>query len=148
MDIRHMTFNDLYRVENIGKTSLPIYFKYENLIYIMDQSNYVKLVAVYNNIIIGFIIGMYDTDKVFAILSFAVDGNYRKHGVGKLLLQNIESIAKQYCSIMYLHVHVKNNNAISFYLKNGFKQIDYIKNYYYGSFQSDTLDALLLIKYI
>ena len=107
MDIRHMTFIDLYQVENIGKASLPIYFKYENLIYIMDQLNYVKLVAVYNNIVIGFIIGMYDTiHKVFAILSFAVDSKYRKHGVGRLLIQTIESIAKQYCSVMYLHVHV------------------------------------------
>ena len=148
MDIRHMAFGDIFQVENIGKVSLPIYFKYNDLLNVITNLNYVKLVAIYNNIIIGFIIGMYEPDKIFAIGSFAVDSSYRKHGVGKVLLQKIENIAKLYCDTMRLHVHIKNNTAISFYLKNGFNQYQYVKNYYYGAFQSDSLDALLLIKYI
>ena len=131
MNIRHITEDDILEVENIGKDSLQIYKTI--------------LVVTYHNKLVGFIIGKRESSN-FNIMSFAIDRNYRKHGFGKAILSNLEIIIKPFAQVEYLLVHTENINAISFYLKNGFKQSKHIPGYYYGMFKANSHDALMLVK--
>ena len=84
-----------------------------------------------DNNIVGFI-NYYDLYDRIEIVNFEVLNNYRKKGIGSILLQKVIEIAleKNYNNIT-LEVNVANNNAISLYEKYGFKNVA-IRSKYYG----------------
>jgi ribosomal protein S18 acetylase RimI-like enzyme len=59
--------------------------------------------------------------KILYIEDFCIADEYRKQGLGRELIQNIEDIAKKknYTSIEF-NVWAFNSNAIEFYKRNGF----------------------------
>ena len=65
------------------------------------------------------------------IISFVIDKNYRKKGIGKALLNKILLIAaNKKISSIFLEVSVENNIAINLYKKANFLKIGERKNYY------------------
>ncbi len=65
------------------------------------------------------------------IISFVIDKNYRKKGIGKTLLNKTLLIAaKKKISSIFLEVSVENNIAIDLYKKVNFLKIGERKNYY------------------
>ncbi len=99
---------------------------------------------VYAYFLDGVIIGFIDFSVIYEkaeINYIAVDEKYRRRGIAQELfdificnLKNIDSIS--------LEVRCGNEKAISFYLKNGFKQVAIRENYYDGE------NAYLMVKEI
>ena len=97
---------------------------------IMDSKKY-YIVAVKENNIIAFLSSTIDYqlqygEKTITIDELIVSEEYRGHGVGKLLLENIISYAKDNaCYILQLTSGFERKNAHKFYEKNGFKKVSY-----------------------
>jgi len=134
--IRRATILDANDIFNIGDSIfddfLPLSFIEEEL----KNENSFWFVAIEDNQTIGFIgARVYDNTD---ILDIAVKNEYRKKGIGSLLL---EEILKIKCGFVTLEVRVHNINAIRLYEKHGFKTILKRPNYY-----SNGDDAYYMIK--
>ena len=87
------------------------------------------IVAEINNIVVGVIVYLIKEKlennytnyrKVLFIDALVVDVNHRKNGIGKILMQEMEKIAKKNnCSSIELNVWAFNDEAIKFYEKFG-----------------------------
>lgn len=79
--------------------------------------------------VLGYITG--DMDEGFGyIASVSVKKSARGHGVGGLLLKEFEKMLPSSAERITLEVRESNSSAISFYAKNGYKQIGVRKNFY------------------
>ncbi|EMG48665.1 naa50 N-alpha-acetyltransferase 50 [Candida maltosa Xu316] len=77
------------------------------------------------------------------IESFAVLKAYRNLGIGKKLLNYlIEETKKKFIHEIIIHVHVTNEDSISWYKKQGFTQGELVKDYYKDQ-ELDTPDAYI-----
>ena len=87
-------------------------------------------VALDNDIVVGYI-GAWIIEGTTDMINFVVDSNYQHHGIGQLLMQEIiNQSVKENSKEILLEVREKNNQAINFYLLQGFKQIAVRKEYY------------------
>uniref|UniRef100_A0A4W6F641 N-alpha-acetyltransferase 60 n=1 Tax=Lates calcarifer TaxID=8187 RepID=A0A4W6F641_LATCA len=77
--------------------------------------------------------------QVAYILSLGVVKEFRKHGIGSLLLDN-------HCKAIYLHVLTTNNTAIHFYENRDFRQHHYLPYYY--SIRGVLKDGFTYVLYI
>lgn len=76
--------------------------------------------------------------------SLAVLDAYRHLGIGKKLVEYVVEETKQrFIHEIMLHVHVDNEDAMDFYLGQGFKKGDVVKNYYKDQ-QLANPDAIIL----
>lgn len=92
----------------------------------------------------GEVIALIDYSRIYErseINYIVVDSTYRKQKIAtKLLNALIEILTKENCENITLEVRENNYAAISFYKKNGFKEVSKRKNYYGNG------DGLLLMK--
>ena len=104
--------------ENLYKSAIK-----QNLSYVYKNKD---------NKVIAFCLAEYESDKnKVEIVVFCVHENYRKKGIAKKLLQHcIQNCEVKGMHNFYLNVSVTNFTAINFYLKFGFKVVEFIKNYY------------------
>ena len=87
------------------------------------------LVAEVGNRLVGTVIGGFDGRRGM-IYHLAVDPDYRQHGVGGLLMDEIEGrLREKGCVRSYLMVTTENETAIHFYEKRGWSQMDGIYTY-------------------
>ena len=87
-------------------------------------------VALDNDIVVGYI-GAWIIEGTTDMINFVVDSNYQHQGIGQLLMQEIiNQSVKENSKEILLEVREKNNQAINFYLLQGFKQIAVRKEYY------------------
>ncbi|KAM7386033.1 hypothetical protein PAMA_008919 [Pampus argenteus] len=88
--------------------------------------------------------------QVAYILSLGVVKEFRKHGIGSLLLdslkEHISTIAQDHCKAIYLHVLTTNNTAIHFYENRDFRQHHYLPYYY--SIRGVLKDGFTYVLYI
>ncbi|KAF5895190.1 N-alpha-acetyltransferase 60, partial [Clarias magur] len=88
--------------------------------------------------------------QVAYILSLGVVKEFRKHGVGSLLLdslkEHISTTAQDHCKAIYLHVLTTNLTAIHFYENRDFKQHHYLPYYY--SIRGVLKDGFTYVLYI
>uniref|UniRef100_A0A7S2U2D6 N-alpha-acetyltransferase 60 n=1 Tax=Lotharella oceanica TaxID=641309 RepID=A0A7S2U2D6_9EUKA len=82
------------------------------------------------------------------ISTLGVKPGYRRHGLGKFLLEKtVELLEKQQsCSAIKLHVKADNIPAINLYYKTGFELLEHLVNHYY--FDGKRHDALHLVRYV
>ena len=87
-------------------------------------------VALDDELVIGYI-GAWIIEGTTDMINFVVDSKYQHKGIGQLLMKEIinQSISENSKEIL-LEVREKNNQAINFYLLQGFKQIAIRKEYY------------------
>jgi len=91
---------------------------YEKIIYYKD-----------NNKIIGFV-GLYYIDKYISINQLCIDNNYRNKGLATSILNLISDIYNTTSIILYIDKNKENTNYLfNFYIKRGFKEIDYLKSF-------------------
>jgi len=137
--IRRVSVSDLETIadmerEIFGESSYPINYLaelYLNADYFM--------VATAGDWIVGYIIGRLER-RVAHILSIAVREGYRRRGIGSMLLKSfIEYAIRRGALRVYLEVSDRNEAAINFYLKHGFRVVDRIRRYY-----PDGSDALVM----
>ena len=101
---------------------------------LITDYNSISLIAREEGRIVGFIVGtIYPDRKAFNghILTVDVSASYRRKGIGKVLLQNIEVIfAKKGVLACVLEVREDNTAALGLYRKLGYKEVGRLTNYY------------------
>ncbi|HMV29704.1 MAG TPA: GNAT family N-acetyltransferase [Anaerolineales bacterium] len=111
-----------------------------DLIAVLTFSNVVRLKAMENGNMIGFVAGdPRPRDGWGWIATIAVDSNFRRRGIGTALLHACESQLGVPRS--RLTVRTSNQGAIILYEKEGYRTIDVWKAYY-----SDGEDAIVMEK--
>jgi ribosomal-protein-alanine N-acetyltransferase len=105
---------------------------------------YDSYLAIYNNIIVGYIISKV-TPFESHVLNLTVNKEYRNNGIGSELLEMV--IRK--CTILksemlLLETRLTNRSAIALYEKYGFKKIGFRKDYYKTSLGKE--DAIVFKK--
>ena len=141
MDIQPASIRDLgalRRLENVcfEKDAWPLL----DLIAVLTWPDVVRLKAVENGELIGFVAGdPRPSEGVNWIATIGVDPRYQRRGVGRALLHACE--AKTNLPSMKLTVRMSNEAAISLYEKEGFRSVDIWKRYY-----NDGEDGLVMEK--
>lgn len=96
----------------------------------------------------GYVVAMGLSDNMCDIESIAVDPDFRRKGVGSLLLDAIESeMALRGFTISVLEVRDRNDAAIMFYSSRGYRTSETIENYY-REHMSGSRNALRMSKRI
>ena len=107
----------------------------------LENENSKYIVAIKNNEIVGFAGVKYNFDNCVEVMNIVTRKNKRRNGIGKILIDNIKKIAKEFCvEKICLEVNEKNLPAINLYQKNGFKQVGVRKQYYDGKFDAILMD--------
>jgi ribosomal protein S18 acetylase RimI-like enzyme len=84
-----------------------------------------------NHKIVGFIVGVKTNSEIARILILAVLKEYRRQGIGNILLKNfLREVAIENIKHVELEVETKNKSAIEFYMENGFEIIDILIKFY------------------
>ncbi len=132
LEIANFKISNLEKIIEIEKEAFPkkIAFSREAFeeFYFREPENF--LVAKVGNEIVGYGIGKESKGKG-EIISVAVRENWRRKGIGtKIVERLIENLKRKGARKIFLHVREKNEVAISFYQKLGFKILKKIENYY------------------
>ena len=109
-------------------------FTKRQIAYLLTDYNTIGLVAKTNNDITGFIIAQVEIENetLFGhIITVNVAPPYRRKGIAKKLLQEIESLLKQK-GITEIHLEVRedNNPAIKLYLSLNYQKMGKLEKYY------------------
>ncbi|MFM8367477.1 MAG: GNAT family N-acetyltransferase [Chloroflexota bacterium] len=111
-----------------------------DLIAVLTFSNVVRLKAMENDTMIGFVAGdPHPNDGWGWVATIAVDPNFRRRGVGTALLHACESMLGVPRS--RLTVRTSNKGAITLYEREGYQTIDVWRAYY-----NDGEDAIVMEK--
>ena len=128
MDLTSTASNeDFYRIEEIGKKSLPIYYSQYDLL-ILGLTNHTILKIIDNNNIIGYIV--YNTiqeERRLHIMSIGILEEHQRKNYGSKVIDHLKTIENHRIS---LYVQVNNTKAINFYQKNNFKVEKKMVGYY------------------
>lgn len=99
---------------------------YQNMLYEMVQSGYFQiLVRDEENKLIA-VSGIWIATKIYSgkyleMDNVVVDEHYRSAGIGKLLVDFVEDLAKkENCQTIMLDAYLENTKAHEFYLRKGF----------------------------
>lgn len=159
-----LTVNNLGTFQKINETCLPTRYNPNWYRDSLDQGQIVQL-AYYTELPVGAvkakpintayknpthetslqaIINSKIVPNAIYIESLSVLKAYRNLGIGKKLVDYVvEETKKKFIHEIVLHVHVDNKQAIDFYLKQGFKQNEVVKDYYKEQ-QLPNPDAVIL----
>jgi len=109
-------------------------FTKDQIAFLLDNPSSVSLVALVNNEIAGFIIGLiYDwgREKIGHIVTLDVALKHRRKGVGMKLLKDLELKFKEMgVDSCYLEVRADNKAARRLYRSLGYKRVRTLKDYY------------------
>ncbi|KAL8175251.1 UNVERIFIED_CONTAM: N-alpha-acetyltransferase 60 [Gekko kuhli] len=151
--LRLLCHDDIDTVKQLCGDWFPIEYPDSWYRDITSNKKFFSLAATYRGIIVGMIVAeiksrtkvhkedgdilasSFPVDtQVAYILSLGVVKEFRKHGIGSLLLESlkdhISTTAQDHCKAIYLHVLTTNHPAISFYENRDFKQHHYLPSYY------------------
>ena len=82
------------------------------------------LLAMVDGNIVGTVIGGFDGRRGL-VYHLAVDDNYREHGIGSILMEEVEKrLREKGCIKSYLLVTTENESAMRFYEKRGWQRMD------------------------
>ena len=109
-------------------------FSKKQIAQLLTDYNSISLIARENGEVAGFIVGVVYPDRKAVtghICTIDVSLRYRRKGIGRMLLQKMESIfAEKGVQSSLLEVREDNAAAISLYRKLGYEEIGRLKNYY------------------
>jgi ribosomal-protein-alanine N-acetyltransferase len=121
LSIRCVKPNDIFPVIALAFETLPE--RYNPSIFTQFYESYPEgfLVALDDDTIIGFLIGIKNTPNTARILMLAVKDAYRKKGIGSSLLsQFLKEVKHQNITRVELEVRTSNKRALKFYQDQGF----------------------------
>lgn len=128
--ITEMKLSDLEKIEDILTTDFDDFWNKKVLEEELSSSSSKYIVAKNDNEIVGFAGIKIVLDEV-DIMNIVTKKNYRRQGIGCLLLKNLITISKNLnIKSITLEVHENNSNAIDLYTKYNFQKIGVRKNYY------------------
>jgi [ribosomal protein S18]-alanine N-acetyltransferase len=119
--IRRVQPNDIFPVIALAFETLPERYNPSIFNQFYESCPEGFLVALNNDSIIGFLIGIEPIPNTARILMLAVKELYRRQGIGSALLsQFIKEMRQQYVTRIELEVRTSNKGALQFYKKKGF----------------------------
>ena len=128
--IRTMQPQDLVQVCRIEKENFSLPWSEKSFLESMDRSDTVFLSALVENEVAGYI-GCYCIAGTGEITNVAVGADYRRRGIGGMLLQKLfEAGAALDTQEFFLEVRESNEAAISLYSHQGFVKEGIRKNFY------------------
>lgn len=169
VSLRLLCHDDIDTVKHLCGDWFPIEYPDSWYRDITSNKKFFSLAATYRGAIVGMIVAeiknrtkihkedgdilasSFSVDtQVAYILSLGVVKEFRKHGIGSLLLESlkdhISTTAQDHCKAIYLHVLTTNNTAINFYENRDFRQHHYLPYYY--SIRGVLKDGFTYVLYI
>jgi ribosomal-protein-alanine N-acetyltransferase len=129
--IRPVQATDIFPVIALAYDTLPE--RYNPSIFNQFYESFPEgfLVALNNQSLIGFLIGIKTTTNTARILMLSVHDNNRKQGIGSALLSQFLSEMKNHqVTQIELEVRTTNHGALEFYKKQGFILRDTLRQFY------------------
>ncbi len=109
-------------------------FSKQQISYLLSDYNAISFAAYVDGELVGFVIGRIDVEEnppAGHILTIDVAPQYRRRGIAKKLLREVEETAKQHgAKECRLEVREDNFAALSLYQKLGYEKIAKLENYY------------------
>lgn len=127
--IKKAELSDVSKISEIERKSIPQPWSEAAFAAALEDEKSVTIAAFSGDVLCGFITGVYLLDTA-DIYSVAVDLEYRKKGVGKLLLEYFFSALPDEVNSVGLEVRESNLPAIKLYEKTGFERVGLRKNFY------------------
>jgi len=122
--IRCAKYSDLKQMKALNEKCLQENYDMDYWVDMYNKNKTNSFVAVFSNIVIGYLFGTKDT-----VISLAVDEKYRRYGIARMLLQyHINSTDQN----IILHVRVDNDSARRLYKSLNFIDEKIIKDYYHN----------------
>lgn len=136
--IKRATIKDLETLYRIERECFTIEaFSKQDLSHLLETSNAVSLVALLDNAIAGFIVGLINSHEKEIngrVYTLDVAVKYRRKGVGLRLLDEIERVfVENGARTCYLEVRKDNVAALELYRKQGYIEVKELKDYYKGA---------------
>lgn len=139
--IRAMEERDIPSIMEIERSSFSTPWTEMSFLSEIYRKHGVALVAVWEEKVIGYVCANYVLHESH-ILNLAVHENYRRRGIGTLLMNEvIRELKRRKCVFVYLEVRESNIGAREFYTRFGFKVESRRKKYYANPDE----DALLMM---
>lgn len=130
VDIKKCSNSDIHQIAMLEEKYIPNGWSERSFENFLKNNNIIILKAVFENEIIGFLNGSFVLDEG-ELLNIAIDESFRRQGIAKNLLENLESyFTEKKVKKIFLEVREKNISAVNFYIKNGFLKNGLRKNYY------------------
>lgn len=141
--IRKMTAQDINAVAEIEKECFSSPWTEEGLISELTNSQAEFFVLESDGTVAAYM-GMHIVLDECYIANVAVSPAFRRRGLGKKLVENALTVAREKnCSFITLEVRVSNSPAIGLYTDCGFEKIGERKNFY----SVPTENALIMTRY-
>jgi len=133
--IHQATVDDLEALYRIERECFTVEaFTKEQIVYFLENTNAVSLIAQVNDEIAGFIIGLiheYGKTRTGHVYTIDVAVKYRRMGVGVRLLEELERIfIRRRVTVCYLEARLDNVAARELYRKHGYTEVERLKDYY------------------
>lgn len=142
IQITSMTLSDIKQISDCLATDFDDFWNSNILQSEIENESSKYIVAKYDFKIVGFA-GIWDGIDQMHITNIVVRKDFRKKGIGNLLLENLISMTKDLKKeSLTLEVKESNIPAQKLYLKNGFKILGKRKNYYNNE------DAIIMTLFI
>lgn len=131
IEFKDMTITDLDSIKNNLYTDFDDFWSYNIFKSELENENSKYIIAILNNEIIGFA-GIWQVIDEAHITNIVVRKDFRKLGIGSLLLEKLIDICKNLESINSITLEVNEDNitAQKLYEKFNFKVLGKRKNYY------------------
>lgn len=130
MLIRKATLEDIKQIDNIESSLEHRILSYDTLSSTLNNTNYIYMVALINDTIVGYIVAEFLVDHL-DLLAIAINKDYRRNNIAtKLLCELFKACKSLNVEAIFLEVRCNNTNAINLYEKVGFEKISSRKNYY------------------
>lgn len=127
---------DIEVLSELEKVCFPSsFYTLEQLKEMLEDTERYQVIVVSEEKELGYIV-VFDNSESLEIMKIATLPEFRKRGVGKILVDEISKRGKD----IFLEVRENNNNARKFYLGCGFEEIGKRKNYY-----PDTKEAAIIM---
>jgi ribosomal-protein-alanine N-acetyltransferase len=148
MEIRKATRDDILSCVDMEYESFKqdkVTTRYELTKQVSD-GDYIFLVAEENGINIGFITAKrHGWNKSIYIERLFVNKKYRKQGTGSRLLDTIKKIAKKEKILaVFVDTGTFYQYQVKFYIKNGFRIVGFVKDFYMTEKNPKDKDAVIL----
>lgn len=143
LEISNMTISDFENISPILTSDFDDFWSCQTLKKEISNPNSYYIVAKLNSEIVGFA-GIWKSVDDLHITNIVVKKDFRKNGIGSLLLQKLISLTNELgYKELTLEVNSSNVSAKKLYLKFGFKELGIRKKYY-----NNTDDAIIMTLYI
>ncbi len=150
MHLKKFSPEDIVDVEELEKRSFEVGpYSREELVDLFNFPGAFNLLLYDGNRLAGYVVAVGLDEASANIESIAVDPDLHGKGIGSVLLKGIEEemVARGY-RVCVLEVREKNDQAIGFYNKHGYRASEVLENFYSLNFKGSRHGLRLMKKLV